>query len=55
MENNNVKNLRFLKTTIKMIAIIGLSLLLFVQGFQRISYYLEVPTYISSRWTTNLY
>lgn len=46
---NKAKKLVFFKGLIKALAIVGLTIMLLVQGSQRIDYYLQVPTYISSR------
>ena len=41
--------LKFLRSAVKLFAGTVLFLVLAVQGLQRISYYLTVPTYITSR------
>ena len=46
---NKAKKLVYFKGLVKALAIVGLTILLLVQGSQRIDYYLQVPTYISSR------
>ena len=47
---NQIKAYTFLKSAIKLFSGTALFFLLAVQGLQRISYYLTVPTYISSRY-----
>ena len=46
---NKAKKLVYFKGLVKALAIVGLTIMLLVQGSQRIDYYLQVPTYISSR------
>ena len=46
---NQIKAYKFLKSAVKLFAGTALFFILAVQGLQRISYYLTVPTYISSR------